>query len=126
LTEVDPNLCARPAASDGSEVGLACLPQLIPPGGFDSREASVEAPSGSCSTGVCLVYALEGDPSSGCAPPSTCPTAEELAHSVYCSCRCDADGGPGPECACPDGFSCREVLSSGPETVRGGYCVRND
>jgi hypothetical protein len=125
-TSVDPDLCGDPISVSTGDVGAACMPSVIPEAGFDPREAYFEPRSEQCQTGGCLVYALEGDPSSECAPPAICPSAMEIERSVYCSCRCDApEGDTGPLCDCPDGFACVEAIGPGPRGIEGGYCVRN-
>jgi hypothetical protein len=50
--------------------------------------------------------------------------------AVYCSCRCaDVNGNKegGNFCACPDGFTCEQLVTStgtGNEGLTGGYCIR--
>ena len=128
LVAVDSDECAPPE-SDASENGAACMPSFASDGfDFDPREAWVEARSNGCNQGACLVFHLHGDPSPDCerSEGKTCPTAEEVERSVYCSCRCDApEGDPGSLCDCGDGFSCEEILPDGPPGVRGSYCVRD-
>jgi hypothetical protein len=124
----------KPPAAEESRVGDACLPDIVPEGGFDDREAYVSTPSGYCGGGPCLVFHLRGDPSEGCIPrepdpngsdqATFCATPLEVADRVYCSCRCDAPEGFA-ECDCADGFTCVDVLDQGDEAVVGGYCVRN-
>jgi hypothetical protein len=124
----------KPPAADESRVGDGCLPDVVPEGGFDDREAYVSIPSGYCGGGPCLVYHLRGDPSEGCIPRapdpsgsdpgSFCATPAEFADRVYCSCRCDAPEGFA-ECDCADGFTCVDVLDQGDQALIGGYCVRN-
>jgi hypothetical protein len=121
--------CAALPDTGNRGVGDPCLPSVIPEGGFDDREAYVEAGSNTCESHACLVYHLQGDPRLECrvSPPPdlyVCPNSESVNDHVYCSCRCDAAGGPGPECDCPSGFACQQVLETGPEALRGGYCVR--
>jgi hypothetical protein len=120
VRQVDRDLCGRvEALANDDRVGAACVPQLISNGGFHSGAPSIEGPSPDCETGVCLLY-----PSGDCYVQGACPMDELIAQDAYCSCRCDAGGGPGPECDCPDGFSCVEILSSGPADLAGGYCAR--
>lgn len=51
-------------------------------------------------------------------------------NAVYCSCRCaDVNGNTtgGNFCACPDGFTCEQLVSStgiGNEGLTGGYCIK--
>lgn len=121
--------CASPPEQvDASGVGEACMPTIVPAGGFDPREAYVETGT-QCATGSCLVFQLEGDPSSDCDPNEegkTCATQAEVERSVYCSCRCDLPpGAPGEECECPDGYACQELLGGPSEAFSGGYCVSN-
>lgn len=123
--------CASPPEEvDPSSVGATCLPDIIPPDGFDPREAYVEIGSPECETGTCLVFQLDGDPSAECQPKTDgppCASAAEVERSVYCSCRCDVPGGaPGDGCKCPNGFACQDLFDRGPDTIRGGHCVRSD
>jgi len=53
--------------------------------------------------------------------------------AVYCSCRCADINGERPSnqtfCECPDGFTCRLLVTStgiGNEGLTGSYCVKND
>jgi hypothetical protein len=110
----------EPDAGSAEPVGGACLPENMPPGGFDGREIYIETNHEDCGApgapGICIVYQLEGDPhETGCAD---CPTEADVAARVFCSCRCSGD--PEPVCACPSGFSCAEDLALG-----DGYCVRD-
>jgi hypothetical protein len=121
------SLPSRPARG----IGAGCVPQLVPEHGFDPRQRVLEIGSRACTTGVCLVNQLDGDPRPGCVvddePPQfrKCPTDSEIEHSVYCSCRCDAPEGE-PECECPSGFMCEPMFQDAPAGIRGGYCIRND
>jgi hypothetical protein len=134
--------CSTPA------VGAPCLPEQIPATGFDDKEAYIESSSVQCQTRVCMVYKLAGDPRKGCrmttptaaAPacdPKTtancpavqattqCASADEIEKRVYCTCRCKAPANTAfAECACPDDFSCVDVLDQGGPGVRGSYCVK--
>ena len=125
--------CSTPA------VGAPCLPEQVPDTGFSELEAYVESSSVQCETRVCIVYKLDGDPREGCVPaPATdcdakdptckplkrCADPSEVGKRVYCTCRCDAKGTGFAECACPDGFTCVDVLEQGGPGVRGGYCVK--
>jgi len=115
------------------DVGSACLPDSVPEHGYDDREAYVQTNSEQCGGGACVVFRLRGDPRADCedvpcAPtdPScegavTCADPQEVRNRIYCSCRCDGEDG----CGCPGDFSCVPLLESGPEEVRGSYCVRN-
>ena len=123
------------AACSSTGVGDACAPEQVPAGGFLDSETYLETSSVQCATRVCLVRGLSGDPNKvfgeadACdeanPPDPTCVTATEVAESVYCSCRCDAPSESGlPTCACPDGFTCEEVLETGGDGLRGSYCIR--
>ena len=123
--------CAGPPGEiAASSVGAACLPSIIPSRGFDPREAYVEIGTAECETGTCVVFQLDGDPSTGCEPTAggpPCPSPLEIERSIYCSCRCDLpEGVTGEVCDCPDRFSCIELFTDGADSVRGSYCVRND
>jgi hypothetical protein len=63
--------------------------------------------------------------------PPNCEN-RSAANSVYCSCRCANVEGKTDDganyCSCPDGFSCKQLISStGPsyEGITGAYCVKN-
>ena len=130
--------CSTPA------VGAPCLPEQVPGDGFDESEAYIETSSVQCETRVCMVYQLAGAPAgtAGCKPAGECRQCsgsdpkcvaipccaeqKEIDRRVYCTCRCDAEGGKFAECSCPDGFNCTQVLEQGNAGVRGKYCVRAD
>lgn len=130
LVDVDATECGPLPDGNGDDVGDACLPSATPAGGFDDREAYVEARSNQCDTQACLVYRLRGDPSADCEADRdagvVCATEGEVENRAYCSCRCDApEGDPGELCECADGFSCQPALEDGPPGIRGSYCVRD-
>lgn len=104
----------------GSPVGDPCVPESIPPGGFDNREVYLETSSVQCRTRVCMVYQLDGD-------PTELPPDDQDLDQVFCSCRCSiAEGEQAnqPLCACGAGFECiDDIVTTGGEGVRGGYCV---
>lgn len=130
-------------APDG--VGDPCIPEAIPCGpdpnnpsgpeicGFDESESYIEASSVQCRSRLCVVNKLSGDPTQICQPdgPSTaanCVRAQDLDERVYCSCRCNVPDdvqGSFPECDCPSGFSCEDILALGADGIRGGYCVKD-
>lgn len=120
-------------ACTGSPVGDPCVPESIPPGGFDSQEVYLETSSVQCRTRVCMVYQLEGNPELICEDCDNCadclPRAEVNAQ-VLCTCRCSSTTGDSniPLCNCGDGFRCLEdgergFVTAGGEGVQGGYCV---
>jgi len=122
--------CEEPA------VGDPCMPEVIPPGGFQRNESYVEVNSVQCRTRVCLVHQFSGDPRNiedeTCDGPTTedgaaCFTRGEIEEAIFCSCRCSASGdSSAPTCSCPDGFICQdEIVTVGDEGVVGGYCVRD-
>lgn len=108
----------------GSPIGDPCTPESIPPGGYDDREIYIETSSVQCRTRVCMVYQLEGQPETNC---RGLPEDPPECTQVFCSCRCSTSGGGQantPLCACGDGFTCvDDVVTTGGEGVRGGYCV---
>ena len=127
---VDAQECPQLAHTDADGVGAACTPEIVPPGGFDRRTASVEVGTEQCQTNVCLVFRLDGDPDPDCEPSGSgnalCASAAGVEAHVYCSCRCNAPPGfDGPTCECPDDFTCVDVLDWAPDALAGGYCVRN-
>ncbi|MCS6797682.1 MAG: hypothetical protein NZ898_03995 [Myxococcota bacterium] len=114
-------------------VGDPCIPETIPPGGFNDQESFIETSSVQCRTRVCLVYELKGDPTmilgENCppsAPPGLCPMREEVEERVYCTCRCKApEGSTATTCDCPEGYSCEELVTVGlAGGARGHYCVK--
>ncbi len=108
-------------ACTGDGVGDVCLPEQVPDDGFDPQEVYLETSSVQCRTRACLVYRLDGD-------PRTLDDAT-LENRAFCSCRCSGEQGSNlPLCDCGDGFRCLEpddrgFVSTGPDAVRGGYCV---
>jgi hypothetical protein len=114
--ELGANSCsAGPESVSAARVGDACSPDAVPPGGFNGR-VYVGAFDPECNGGVCLVYRLRGDPDQA--------STDEVARSVYCSCRCNAPEGYA-QCGCPSGFTCQDALHEGSDDIRGGYCVRD-
>lgn len=110
----------------GSPVGDPCTPESIPPGGYDDTEVYIETSSVQCRTRVCMVYQLAGNPP----PPEMCKgdsSDPPECYQVFCSCRCSTSGGGQantPLCSCGEGFTCvDDVVTTGGEGVRGGYCV---
>lgn len=116
----------------GSPIGDPCVPESIPPGGFDSSEMYLETSSVQCRTRVCMVYRLDGNPENVCPPPPAPPTpdcldSDVVSNQVYCSCRCSVPTGSQantPTCDCADGFACiDDIVTTGGTGVQGGYCV---
>lgn len=129
------------ACSD-SGVGDPCIPETIPCNsqgkecGYKASESYIEATSVQCRTRLCLVHKLDNgtagllpsDPRVLCdadGQPAGCLDESALEKSVYCTCRCGLEGSKHDFCKCPSGFSCQQVLTNGPEGIRGDYCVRN-
>ena len=113
-------------------VGDACTPRQVPPGGFLASETYLETSSVECTTRVCFVRDLAGDPNNlqedGCPlGEATCVSAGQVADNVYCSCRCAAPPGSGfRTCACPSGFTCEGDFETGGDGIQGSYCVREE
>jgi len=124
-------------------VGDPCTPETVPCNsegqdcGYKVNEAYIEATSVQCRSRLCIVYKLNNK-SGGTAPsdprvPCTgnasdadfCVDDENLAKSVYCTCRCDTAGVKTDldVCKCPDGFTCEPVLNLGGPGIIGSYCV---
>lgn len=113
-------------------LGPACVPTVVPEGGFSSAEVTVETYTPVCGEpplegiptrppiGVCVVYALEGDPRPGCT--RDCSSPVEAARRAFCTCRCDGDPGTGPFCACPADARCERLVEFGGRSG-GGFCV---
>ncbi len=122
------------------DLGRSCTLESVPAGGLDDRNVHLELGHPGCGTGVCMAFRLRGDPNPaceptaslscdpaldpGCVPFAVCADPEEVPDRVYCSCRCRAPEGE-PTCPCLDGFTCVEAVPHGPDTFRGGYCVRD-
>jgi hypothetical protein len=120
---VDVDASDSPTAT--SHAGEACLPENVPPGGFSATEVYLETSFPLCTTRVCMVYQLEGDPRTVGCDAGTCVTEQELHDHVYCTCRCSAPS-PAELCTCPSGFVCvDDLVTIGGTGVLGGYCVRN-
>lgn len=120
---------AAVAGCSTSSVGDPCTPEQVPAGGFDPSETFLETGSVQCATRVCLVDNLAGDPNDVCGQPGAsenCVQPSEIEDKVFCSCRCSAPSGSSvPTCGCPSGFLCEDILETGGEGLRGGYCVRD-
>ncbi len=110
----------------GSPIGDPCVPESIPPGGFDQLETYLETSSVQCRTRTCMVYNLEGDPADLC-PTDDAPGCKAVRDQIFCTCRCSIpEGGEAntPLCACPQGYQCQEdLVTTGGPGVMGGYCV---
>jgi hypothetical protein len=127
---VSVTLLSAATGCTGSPIGDPCIPESIPPNGFDNREIYLETSSVQCRTRVCMVYQLDGNPETICDAsglPEGCVTETELDQQVFCSCRCSiTEGGQAntPLCNCADGFTCiDDIVTEGGAGVRGGYCV---
>jgi len=132
-------------------IGEACIPSneaVASFSGFHNTEVSVEIGSRQCSSGLCLANHFkgrvtcpygqdDGDPSQCLTPGSGDPvqvvvnpqdSRRRSMDSVYCSCRC-AGPGPGPFCACPQGFSCTELVDdyglATSSAIAGSYCTKD-
>jgi hypothetical protein len=105
-------------------VGDPCVPENVPAGGFLSGEAYLETSSVQCRTRVCIVNDLQGDPTRIDCADEGCVSQQEVDDSVYCTCRCDGPAGAADFCECPEGFECKQVLSSGGVGIVGSYCVK--
>lgn len=122
-------LVAVAAGCNSTPIGDPCVPESIPPGGFDSREIYLETSSVQCRTRVCMVYQLDGDPENICegGGPAGCIEQDTVNNQVFCSCRCSVTDGSQantPLCDCGDGFECiDDIVTTGGAGVRGGYCV---
>lgn len=130
-------LAGMACADEG--VGDPCTPETIPQKdgvfGFVSSESYIESSSVQCRSRLCIVHQLDNKsevpadprPESICTAPNVpkvgCTPPEAVAKSVYCTCKC---GGPktAEQCECPDGFSCKEILTLGGDGIRGSYCVK--
>lgn len=122
-----PAQCSTLPVGDGRGVGNACVPRIIDANGFDPRQSTIELGAPECSTGICLINQLDGDPSAECVETEErkCPHDQEIERAVYCTCRCNAPAGEPEGCECPSGFSCVDMFSEAPAGIRGGYCVDN-
>jgi len=126
-------------------VGDPCIPEAIPCTadgkvcGYKNNEAYLEASSVQCKSRLCLVYkldngtqmAVDSDPRVTCDPKNPvegCVSDKNLNDSVYCTCRCGTGGSKTKQelCDCPDGFQCRQVLTTGDPGIVGEYCVKKD
>jgi len=129
--------------------GDPCTPEAISRDGFAPSEVYVETSSVQCSTRVCMVFHLRGNPecqaedarcTESASPSNACFSAggdrlclgvdlpgeiqitENSPDRVFCTCRCSAEQGNAslPLCQCTDGFRCVPASDPG-----GGYCVPN-
>jgi hypothetical protein len=99
-----------------SDVGEACLPRLIPEGGFEENEVYLETNSPDCETRVCGVFRFAGDPRTS--------DPRLLEERIHCTCRCQAPDKSTSTCECPADFECVKTMDMGGPGIRGGYCVR--
>jgi hypothetical protein len=124
-------------------VGDPCIPETIPcknlagteSCGFQRTESYIESSSVQCRTRLCIVHQLDNgtngeiaaNPTNLCGNPATkgCVDPGVLDDSVYCTCRCNGPKTSVEFCECPDGFSCKEILSLGGDGIKGDYCVKN-
>lgn len=114
--------------------GEPCIPVGTPAGGFHRTEVYVESYTPVCGEprlegvptrppiGTCVVYHLEGDPRSECAP-GTCADPADAERRAFCTCRCDGDASTGPFCECGSGYRCERLLELGGRFTSGSYCV---
>jgi hypothetical protein len=124
-------LAATSVGCAPSPIGDPCVPESIPPNGFDAREVYLETSSVQCRTRVCMVYQLQGRPDSICgspgADPANCADPVAVDTQIFCSCRCSVPEGAEantPLCNCGEGFTCvDDIVTTGGPGVRGGYCV---
>ena len=114
---------------EGTGVGDPCSPESVRDDGFQAAETYFERNSVQCKTRLCLVRGLEGDPSYICPEENpennACVDQDVIDDTVYCTCHCRAAPGSSvPTCSCPSGFECTDILETGGEGLRGGYCTR--
>jgi len=120
---VDPDLSCNPIRGT-APIGARCLPAQRD---YSDAQTVIETRSEACGDGVCLVYHLEGDTDPSCdasASNNRCASEEQIDARAYCTCRCNAPAGSADLCACPDEFSCVDVVDLR-DDVAGGYCVKN-
>jgi hypothetical protein len=125
---IDPTRCGRSRSAQTlrDDVGMQCLPEIVPAAGFDQAVVSISTGGFDCGGAPCLVHHIAGDPSPSCAAAGQsdrCTSEQDAQNNVYCSCRCDVPKGQQrAECSCPNGFTCSEAIAQGP--FAGSYCVR--
>jgi hypothetical protein len=97
-------------------IGNACQPKL----NINSQSPTLEVGGDDCALGMCLTQPLA---KTTCTQRADAPPLCSV-HQTACTCRCAGDG-PGPFCACPDGFSCQPLLTDYAATpeLAGSYCV---
>lgn len=126
-------------------VGDPCIPEAIPCDqngencGYKASESYLETSSVQCRSRLCIVHKLDNgsdnlypsDPRKLCDSKNNepgCLSEPRLEEGVYCTCRCGVPSNVSSNqelCGCPDGFSCREILTQGGPGVIGSYCVRS-
>lgn len=128
---VEPNSCAGlPPLPKRipDDIGTVCEARVAPVGGFFTDRTYIDVRSAQCTTGVCLVDAMQSPSPWPCEGGVDCSEPPSLADHTYCSCRCDAKGDVSrAPCTCPMGFTCvNQLLASQvvPDSVAGSYCVR--
>jgi len=139
--------CTTDDLGDATDVGDACHEPLpVPEGGFQRSEVYVHVGSSACESGYCVVNHYRGDLIDSAVngdgipeldadevigPDDAAPCAEDcgwvgIRDRIHCTCKCGVTaGGDGNSItcdACPGGFECCPLLTTG--EARGDYCVR--
>jgi hypothetical protein len=103
----------------------------VPPVGADPTSCSVPGDPTTKIDGLTAPNTFR-DPRKKAFVPAQC-IDRTAANAVYCSCRCaDINGDtPGDQafCKCPDGFSCKPLVTSigaGNEGLTGSYCIKDN
>jgi hypothetical protein len=120
---VDPDLSCNPIRGT-APIGAPCLPAQRD---YSDAQVVIETRSEACGDGVCLVYHLEGNTGPSCDASDSsqgCASEEQIEDRAYCTCRCDAPPGSAELCACPDDFTCVDIVQLR-DDVAGSYCVKN-
>lgn len=116
------SLCA--CNEKGSELlGNECTPESIPESAPAHDYALTSAQA--CGDDPCLVRRVApaadaGTPCNNKDQTADCAEPGALAEPAFCSCRCD---GQHPDCLCPSGYVCRELVATGPGQEGASYCV---
>jgi hypothetical protein len=100
----------EPARGAAAEPENACTSD----GGacFTGDEIFLATDSGECASRACMVYRWDER-----AHP------EQRGERVFCTCKCGGAGDPSTFCQCGAGQACVTAFFSGPDDVRGAYCV---
>jgi hypothetical protein len=79
--------------------------------------------------GVCTVSNSEGGVEAVSVPVAPQCEDRPAADAVFCTCSCAGDNPSLDYCACPDGFTCQQILAAGSRlgdpNLGNSFCIRD-